>query len=222
MAVHVSDLIRVLDHVQAPAAVLVGHSMGAYVAERLAAEHPERAAGLVLLDSGLPLPLPDDARVMLDSAVALAVMRLQITFPSVDAYVDGWRAHPAFAHVWDDDLEAYARYDVVEDGHEARCTASAAAVRTDSTDMVMDDATRNAADRVRAPMRLLRAERGLFDDDPVIPAEALRAFAAARPWVRVDQVADVNHYTLVMGGGPGPRKVADVIGESSLTWGRVK
>jgi hypothetical protein len=86
----------------------------------------------------------------------------------------------------------------------------------------MDDATRNAADRVRAPMRLLRAERGLFDDDPVIPAEALRGFAATRPWVRVDQVADVNHYTLVMGGGPGPRKVADVIGESSLTWGRVK
>jgi lipase len=211
MAAHVTDLIRVLDHVEAPPAVLVGHSMGAYVVERLAADHPERAAGLVLLDAGLPLPPPDDPDLMMDSAVASAVMRLAITFPSADHYVEAWRAHPAFAHMWDDDLEAYARYDVVDNGRVARCSASAAAVRTDSREMVMDAATRTAADRVRAPMRLLRAERGLFDDDPLIPADALRAFAAARPSVRVQPVAGVNHYTLVMGHGPGPRKVVAAI-----------
>jgi lipase len=214
MAVHVTDMIRVLDHVQAPPAVLVGHSMGAYVVERLAADYPERAAALVLLDAGLPFPRPDDAGMMLDSAVANAVMRLTITFPSADQYVEGWRAHPAFAHAWDDDLEAYARYDLVDDGRVARCSASAAAVRTDSRDMVLDDATRTAADRVRAPMRLLRAERGLFDDDPLIPVDALRAFAAKRPSVRIEPVADVNHYTLVMGGGPGPRKVVAAIEEA--------
>jgi lipase len=211
MAVNVADMVAILDHVGAPSAVLVGHSMGAFVIARLAAEHPERAGGLVLLDAGLPFPAPDDPDEILESAVANAVVRLSITFPSADQYVQGWRAHPAFAHAWDDDIEAYARYDVLENGGVARCAVSAAAVRTDSSDMVLDDANRTALDRVHAPVQLLRAERGLFDDDPLIPADTLHAFAAAHPSVRVEEVAGVNHYTLVMGHGPGPRRVAAAI-----------
>jgi lipase len=211
MAAHVADLLAVLDHVGTPTAVLVGHSMGAYLVARLAAEHPERAAAVILLDAGLPFPVPDDPREMLDSAVANAITRLGITFPSVDLYVQGWRAHPAFAQTWDEDIAAYARYDVVDDGRVVRCVASAAAVETDSREMVLDNANRTALDRVRAPVQLLRAERGLFDDAPLIPAAALRAFADAHPSVRVEKVADVNHYTLVMGGRPGPHQVVAAI-----------
>jgi pimeloyl-ACP methyl ester carboxylesterase len=214
MAAHVADLIAVLDHVDTKSAVLIGHSMGAYVVARLAAEHPERAAGLVLLDAGLPYPLPDDPGDMLDAAVANAVMRLGITFATVDQYVQGWRAHPAFAHAWDEDIEAYARYDLVEDGRVARCAASAAAVRTDTREMVIDEATRTALDHVHGSAQLLRAEHGLFDDDPLIPADALHAFASAHPSVHVEEVADVNHYTLVMGHSPGPRRVASAIDAS--------
>jgi lipase len=210
MAAHVADLIAVLDYVEAPAAILVGHSMGAYLVERLAAEHPELVAGLVLLDAGLPLP-PDDSGGELEAAVTNALLRLTITFPSADQYVRGWRAHPAFAHAWDDDVEAYARYDLVEDGSVVRCGASAPAVRTDSREMVLDVATRTALEHVRAPVQLLRAERGLFDAEPLIPDDALRAFAAAHRSVRVEEVADVNHYTLVMGHSPGPRRVAAAI-----------
>jgi lipase len=215
MVAHVGDLIAVLDHVGTRSAVLMGHSMGAYIAARLAADHPERAAGLVLLDAGLPLPRPDNPEEMLESAVANAVMRLTITFASADDYIRGWRAHPAFVEAWDEDLEAYARYDLVEDDHVARCSASPEAVRPDSRDMVLDDATRTALDRVRAPVQLLRAERGMFDDDPLVPADELHAFSASHPSVRVEEVADVNHYTLVMGHGPGPHRVAAAI-EASL------
>jgi lipase len=211
MAAHVADLIAVLDHANVPSAVLVGHSMGAYVIERLAAEHPERAAGLVLLDAGLPFPPPKDPGEMLRAAVANAITRLAISFPSADDYVQGWRAHPAFAQAWDEDIEAYARYDMVEKGQVVRCVASAAAVRTDSAEMVLDDANRTALDRVRAPMRLLRAERGLFDDEPLIPADVLQDFAAAHPAVAVEKVADVNHYTLAMGHSHGPRHVASAL-----------
>jgi len=94
---------------------------------------------------------------MLESAVANALMRLGITFRIGRPVRRGRRAHPAFAHAWDDDIDAYARYDIVEDGHGARCAASAAAVRADSSDMILDDATRTALDRVRAPVQLLRA-----------------------------------------------------------------
>jgi pimeloyl-ACP methyl ester carboxylesterase len=212
---HVDDLIDVLDHVGAQRAVLVGHSLGAYVGARLAAEHPERVAALVLLDAGLPLPAPEEPEEMLQSAVASAIMRLQITFPSAEDYISGWRAHPAFADAWNDDVEAYARYDLVEHDHRTRCGASAPAVRADSAEMVLDQTTRLALERVPAetPVQLLRAPRGLFDDEdnPLIPADLLRGFAAEHPEVRIENVPKVNHYTLVMGDSPGPARVAAAI-----------
>jgi pimeloyl-ACP methyl ester carboxylesterase len=187
--------------------------MGAYVAARLAAEYPHRASGVILLDAGVPFPLPDDPGRMLDGAVTNAVMRLAISFPSADAYVEGWRAHPAFADAWDEDIEAYARYDLVEENGVARCNASADAVRADSREMVLDARTRAALDGVRAPVQLLRAERGMFDehDSPLIPGDALHRFAGTHPSVRIEAVADVNHYTLVMGRGPGPQRVVAAI-----------
>jgi lipase len=211
IAAHVADLVAVLDYVGTASAVLVGHSMGAYVAALLAAEHPDRAASLILLDAGVPFGRPDRPDEMIDSAVASTVLRLKITFPSTEEYVEAWRAHPAFADAWDPDIDAYARYDLIQDGPVARCVVSAEAVQTDSRDMVVDDLSRSALDRVRAPVRLLRAERGLFDDAPLIPAETLAAFSAEHPSVCVETVPDVNHYTLVMGHGPGPGRVAAVV-----------
>jgi lipase len=211
MAAHVADLLAVLDHVGTRSAVLMGHSMGAYVAARFAAEHPGRTAGLVLLDAGLPAPCPEDPGEVVEAAVATATMRLSVTFPSAHNYVQSWLAHPALAQVLAEDIEAYARYDLVDDGRAVRCAASPLAVRADCSEVVLDDATRTALDRVRAPVRLLRAERGLFDDDPMIPEEALRALESAHPSVRVEDVPDVNHYTLVMGRGPGPQRVAAAI-----------
>jgi pimeloyl-ACP methyl ester carboxylesterase len=216
IAAHVSDLIALLDHVGAERAILVGHSLGAYVAARLAVEHPERAAALVLLDAGLPLQAPDDPEEVLRTAVENAAIRLAITFPSVEAYLAAWRSHPAFAHSWNDDIEAYVRYDLVDNGRDAvRCVASPDAVRADSREMVLDDATRTALDRVAAQDRVhvMRAERGLFDegDAPLIDPADLRAFAAAHPEARVEEVLGVNHYTLVMGESPGPDKVVAAI-----------
>jgi hypothetical protein len=77
--------------------------------------------------------------------------------------------------------------------------------------MLTDDVTRTALDRVRAPIQLLRAERGVFDAEPLIPAETLQAFAASYPSVRVEEVAGVNHYTLILGPRHGARRVAAAI-----------
>lgn len=213
MAVHVADLMAVLDDAGVERAVLAGHSMGAYVVARLAAEHPRSAAAVVLVDGGLSVPLPPGQAPdeILETVVESAVARLGMTFESVDDYVALWRQHPALRHEWNDDVEAYARYDVDGAPGAMRCVVSQAAVVADCADMVHDEDTRTAVDRVRAPLALVRAGRGLFDDDPVLPAPIVDAFAAARPDARIEELDGANHYTMVFGAGPGPHRIAAVI-----------
>ena len=48
------DAVGLLDALGIGRATVVGHSMGSFVARRVALAHPERVARLVLVDSGLP------------------------------------------------------------------------------------------------------------------------------------------------------------------------
>jgi hypothetical protein len=45
-------------------------------------------------------------------------------------------------------------------------------------------------------------------DHPLIPREMLDEYAAAHPDARVENVEETNHYTLLLGQGPGPSRVA--------------
>jgi pimeloyl-ACP methyl ester carboxylesterase len=219
MAAHVADLLAVLDHAGIRRVVLAGHSMGAYVVARLAAEHPERASGVVLVDGGLPIPAPADRDPdeVLEEVIGPALTRLGATFPSAGAYRAMWRDHPALAQAWDDDVEAYVLYDLepAPDGeHPAgvRSSTSADAVRVDGRELLLDETTRTAIERVRAPLWLLRAPAGLMGDErALIPRPELDAFAAARPGAHVEEVDGVNHYTILIGPGPGPGAVAAAV-----------
>lgn len=218
-AAHLSDVLALLDRVDVPRIVLAGHSMGAYVAARLAADYPERVSSLVLVDGGLPLPVPadKDPDEVLKATLGPAIERLDQTFPTRADYVAMWRKHPAFADAWNADVEAYVNYDL-ESAHDVahpeavRSVVSLEAVRTDGRELLLDELTRTAISRVVAPVRLLRAPRGLLNDDrPLLPDEVLAEFVAARPEAQVEMVADTNHYTILLGEGPGPARVAAAI-----------
>jgi hypothetical protein len=62
---------------------------------------------------------------------------------------------------------------------------------------------------VQSPVHVLRASRGVHGYDlPLIARHQLLRLAAVRPDARVKEVWGVNHYTLVLGASPGPRRVA--------------
>jgi pimeloyl-ACP methyl ester carboxylesterase len=214
MDVHIADLIAVLEHAGADRAVVVGHSMGSNIAARLAADHPERAAAVVLLDSGLPFR-PDD--IEFDTAQERELdgllERFETTYASVEEYAAYWRNHPALKSAWDEDIEAFLHCDyvIVDDG--VRCVVNVKSVASDIEDLMFDGVTSEAAARVRAPVRLMRAERGLFDDDPLIPLAELDEFLRHNPHASVEMIPDVNHYTILMGSGHGPRRVAATVTE---------
>ena len=98
---HASDVAAVLRHFGGRP-VLAGHSMGAYIALLARDAHPELVRRLVLIDGGLPLPVPEgiDLDATLDATLGPAVARLEQTFPDTEAYLDFWRSHPALAGHW--------------------------------------------------------------------------------------------------------------------------
>ncbi len=220
-ATHVQDLLAVLDHLGLERTVLVGHSLGAYIGARLAAEHPERIASLVLVDGGLSAPLPPDVDRQAIAAAVLgpALERLTLTFASLEAYIDWWRGHPAFAggQVDDDVLRPYAAHDLIGEAPELRSGVVREAVRADAEGGLEAGA---GANQLTVPAVLLRAPRGLMNEDrPFQPAELVTPWAEGAPEQRrVVDVPDVNHYTLVM-GARGARAVADAARAASRPHG---
>ena len=103
---HNQDLLGLLDHFALKRAVLVGHSLGAHIAVRFAARHPERVAKLVLVDGGI------DVRAEVLDSLRPAINRLGVEFPSLDMFLGFVRMLPMFEGHWNDYLERYFRYDV--------------------------------------------------------------------------------------------------------------
>jgi pimeloyl-ACP methyl ester carboxylesterase len=75
------DVAAALDALAIPRCVMLGHSMGGRVAMRFALRHPERLAGLVIVDSGPDLDPRGVLRIRLD-----AEARPDPSFASVDEY----------------------------------------------------------------------------------------------------------------------------------------
>jgi lipase len=205
-AAHLEDLVAVLDHVGALGATLAGHSMGAYLVARLAAAHPSRIQAVVLVDGGLPLPVPDgvDPDELLEAVLGPSVARLRMTFSSKEAYRDFWRAHPALAgpKAWSADIEDFVDYDLGEavGGGEVRSRVSEQAVREDSRELLDVEAVRRAVLALGGPAVLVRAPRGLQDEErPLLAEEAVAEAREALPHLVDVTVPDTNHYLVLLG-----------------------
>jgi pimeloyl-ACP methyl ester carboxylesterase len=218
MRAHADDLRAVLDHLGVEQAVVVGHSMGAFVAATFAAEHPDRTAAVLLVDGGLSLapPPPELAPEQVIAAViGPAAQRLSMTFADTEAYLDFWRQHPAVGPHWSPDLEDYFAYDLVGDPPQLRSSVSLQAVREDSADLLDAGAVDGRVRKLPEGTVFLRAENGMMGDPGgLYPAELARQHAASYPNLDVRDVADVNHYTLVMGDA-GATVVAEAIAETA-------
>jgi pimeloyl-ACP methyl ester carboxylesterase len=199
---HAEDLELIAQHVGADeTSVLTGHSMGAYIAALHGAKR--RYTRVVLVDGGLPLPLPPgaDPDAAQEASLGPALARLRQTYPSVEAYLDFFRAHPAFVGHWTPDVEEYVRYDADGEGlgGAVRSRAGEEAVRQDGRWLrVETEAIGAALEAIKSPLSLLRAPRGLLNEEVgLLPGDLTATWLARLPEMRHELIEDCNHYTIV-------------------------
>lgn len=219
LGAHVDDLTSIAT-VFGSAPVLVGHSMGAFIAALAAARQPERFPAAVLVDGGLAFPVADDLDVdaALQSVIGPAMDRLSMRFADPAAYLAFWSSHPAMEPVLSgpggDAARAYIEHDLVQDPTDGQwhSTCVLDAVRADGADVMADREThaglRTAvADGVGA--ELVWARRGLLDEPQGLYDEGRLAALDLPDGVRTTEV-DANHYDVIL-GDRGVAAVADAL-----------
>ena len=200
LAQHGADLRALLDRLGVTRPVIFGHSLGAHIAVRFAAHHPERVERLVLFDGGF------DVRAEVLDSLGPAIARLGVVFPSRQVFGERMQALPFFAGRWNEYLARYFDYDVEDVPGGVRSKVVRHAIEEEVANL---QRTRLWAwhHRIQAPTLVLRAPDGLLrDDDCLMTQEEAEAMAHAIPRCRLVVVEGSNHYTVLLGGLPQVRK----------------
>jgi pimeloyl-ACP methyl ester carboxylesterase len=213
---HAADIITVAATLGEPAPVLIGHSMGAYITVHAAAARPDLFSRLVLVDGGLELSMPPDKDPddVLAATIGPALDRLRRMFASESEYLDFFRAHPAFTEAWNEDIEAYVRYDLTGVDGQLCSRVSAEAVRQDGRDLLLSsDALGVALRSLTLPAALLLAPSGMLGQPPgLIPAATVEEWRELLPELAIETVEGSNHYTILLSPDPArtvARRIAD-------------
>lgn len=194
------DIPRALDHFQVDQAVVVGHSMGAWIAALAASRHPNRVRSAVLVDGGLPIEVDRSLtpEQVLDAAVGPAVQRLELQFDSQQAYLDWWRAHPSFVDTWPESMDEIRLYDIHDVGGKWVTRINKEAVWQAGGDTFLSEETETAWSRIAVPTTVVTVERGMLNTPGgFVPSDLAEECATANPNLSVTHVQDLNHYTVL-------------------------
>jgi lipase len=215
MAQHARDVAAVLRAFGAESYVVLGHSMGAYIATALAAQEPDLVAGLIMLDGGYFPPMPEGltADQILNAVVGPAVIgRLKQTFPSHESYLNYWRNLPSYPpEVWSESLEQYLKYDLDGEPPNLKPKGSEAGVRADFADMLEREEITARLKSVKCPTMVIRAEQGMAKGQPgILPDVVLQEIKMLISHLEAHTIEDVTHYTVLFNEG-GVAQVADLL-----------
>lgn len=191
---HAVDVIAILDSLGIDRAPIVGHSMGAMVANVAANRHSDRVSDVLLVDGGLTLPLPAGTAPDPESLLGPAAARLAMTFASREEYREFWQKHPALAGSWSDLMETYVDYDLVD----GKSRTAVDAMLQNAVEAYGNPVIDAAVAAIRPGTTLLWAARGLLGEEPGLYPPAELARWESTLGLTLVEVPDTNHYTIVM------------------------
>ena len=213
MTDHADDMARVLDALHLNRAVVVGHSMGAFVAVRFAAQYPDRVSSLLLVDGGLPLATRDDIpnAEMALQLLGPAAERLTRLYPDRETYIREWQQHPSLRDHWNDRVRDYVNYDLDEAPGGFRSSARLEAILTNIVQQGAGGGYQEALAGLTVPVEFIRSPRGLLNEvPPLYPISLVQSAQAVLPALIAHEAIDVNHYTIVM-SDEGAEQVAPLV-----------
>jgi lipase len=213
MAQHARDVAASMRAMGLEPSVIVGHSMGGFVAAALAAQEPEVVAGVVLIDGGYaPAIAAGPPQQGLDAALALRINQLRQTYPSREAYRQFWRNQPHFpAGDWNPWLEAFLDYELGGDPPELRPKAAEEGVRADLMEGLQREQLIARLQTIRVPVLMVRASAGFVPGSPPLYPDAM--MEQMRTCVQAmdeELIPGTTHYTLLM-GERGASRIADLL-----------
>jgi len=213
LAQHGRDVAAAMRAMGLGASIVVGHSMGAFVATALAAQDPGLVSGLLLIDGGYvpDTPVANASGGSGNAALALRIMQLRQTYPSRQAYREFWRTQPHFpADEWNPWVEAFLDYEVGGDS-PVQPKAAESGVLADLQEAFQREAIVARLKSIRVPTLLLRAESGFTPGQPPLFPDALAAeFQTYVPHIEDHMFAGTTHYTIAL-GEHAAAKIADLI-----------
>ncbi len=211
MAQHASDVAAAMHAMGLGASVIVGHSMGAFVATALAAQYPDRVAGLVLLDGGYaPAMSAPNSQQGMDVALALRIQQLRQTYPSREAYRHFWKTQPHFPpEDWNPWIEAFLDYELGGEPPELRPKAAEGAVIADLMEGLQSEQIAARLRSIGVPVLMMRAPAGFVPGQPpLFPDAIVEQMRALVPAMEMELIPGVTHYTMLM-GSRGAAVIAD-------------
>ena len=201
MKSHARDMADVIKFIGVESLDVIGHSMGAFVAVALQGTEPKLVKKLILVDGGIPLPLPPGMTVaqVMPYVLGPAMARLAMTFESPDAYRNYWKPQAAFVKGWSAVLDEYIEYDLQGEAPNLKARTNPKAVEEDSEDLFVSKLIEKTLEKLADDVLFIRAVRGLQNEEGgLYPEPVLAAVLPKYPKLKVHTIADTNHYDILL------------------------
>jgi len=191
---HIRDIFCLMENLGLERAVLMGHSLGAFISIAFAARYPERCEKLILMDGGGQLNQDQWGKVAL--AIKPSLERLGQVFPSFDAYVENMKK-ASFMRPWSPALEAYFRYEIEKVENGVRSKINPAHIGEEVHHLTQEEPARYYP-KITCPVLILRATDGILStDDLVLPETAAERMVSEIPNVRLSNINGTNHFSIL-------------------------
>jgi len=191
---HLKDINCLMDDFGMEKAVLMGHSLGAFISLAFAAHYPERTDRIVLFDGGGKL-----SQEQLDTifeAIKPALDRLGKVFPSSDAYIAAMKSAP-YIQPWSSAIEDYYRYELEKVEGGVSCNIKPAHIEEEAANIRKVEVDKFYS-KVQCGVLILRATVGIVSQaDLLLPEPVIERMTKEITTSRRVDITGSNHYAIV-------------------------
>jgi pimeloyl-ACP methyl ester carboxylesterase len=196
---HCRDILALMDDRRMDRAVLMGHSLGAFISLVFAANYPGRVDRLILVDGGGNLSAAQMTKVF--AGIKPSLDRLGKVFPDFESYLAPLKQAP-FLQPWNSFFETYFRYEVEDVNGGVRSRIRPEHIEEEAGNLRNMDSSQ-FYEKVTASTLILRATKGMLaEDDLVLPADVAERMVREIPKARKVDVQGTNHYSILFQPNP--------------------